>query len=96
MLKDDLLIQFSALFAALADPTRARILLLLLEKDMRSTDIAKALTMTSSAVSHQLRWLRERKVVSGERQGREVVYQLADDCIREIICVALHHIQEGN
>lgn len=87
--------QLSNLFTAMADKTRAHILLHLREGEMRSSDIATALDMTASAVSHQLRWLRDHHVVAQRKAGREVYYHLADDCIAEIITVALGHIGEG-
>ncbi len=92
---DPTLHQLTILFSALADPTRAKMLLLLREQEKRSGDLADALSMTASAVSHQLRWLRENNVVTARKVGREVYYHLADACIREIIDVALRHIQEG-
>lgn len=96
MMQSDKTIQhFTTLFSALADPTRAKMLLLLRNGEKRSGDLAAELQMTASAVSHQLRWLRENNVVTSRKKGREVYYHLADTCIREIIDVALKHIQEG-
>ena len=88
------LTQLTTLFGAMADPSRASMLLMLLNGEKRSGDLAAALNITHSAVSHQLRWLRERNLVSGQKIGREVYYRLADECIREIIEVALRHIEE--
>src|SRR5688572_26827617 len=88
--------QLTSLFSAIADPSRARMLLLLRDSEQRSGELADRLEMSASAISHQLRWLRDRNLVSSRREGREVYYQLADDCIREILDVALRHIQEGN
>lgn len=87
--------QLSLLFAAMADPSRATILVLLLGGEKRSGELAAALAVTHSAVSHQLRWLRERELITARKIGREVFYALADDCVREIMEVALRHIQEG-
>ncbi|MBZ0305428.1 MAG: metalloregulator ArsR/SmtB family transcription factor [Anaerolineae bacterium] len=95
MKTDQTLQQLTILFSALADPTRAKMLLLLRDGEKRSGDLAEALAMTASAVSHQLRWLRDNNVVTARKEGREVYYHLADACIREIIDVALRHIQEG-
>lgn len=86
--------QLTDLFAAVADATRLRILLLVFDAERRSGEIADALSMTPSAVSHQLRWLRERRIVAARRQGRETYYRLADDCIRDLLCVALRHVSE--
>jgi DNA-binding transcriptional ArsR family regulator len=87
--------RISELFGAMADPTRAYILLLLLEGEKRSGDLGASLEITHSAVSHQLRWLRDRRIVTSRKERREVYYALADDCIREIIQVALKHLSEG-
>ena len=86
--------QLTQLFNAVADPTRAKIILYIMDGKKRSSDIAAMLKMTTSATSHQLRWLRERRIVASEKVGRETLYSLSDDCIREIIEVALHHIRE--
>ena len=87
--------QLSDLFGALADPTRMQMLLMMMDGEQRSGDFATGLDVTPSAVSHQLRWLRERNIIHSRKEGREVFCALADDCIREIIEVALRHIQEG-
>lgn len=87
---------FTKLFSAFADPSRATILLMLRDGEKRSGDMPEVLGISASAVSHQLRWLRENNIVTGRKEGREVYYQLADACICEIIDVALRHIQEGN
>ena len=84
------------LFSAVADHTRLRILLLVFDHERRSGEIADTLDMTPSAVSHQLRWLRERRIVAARKEGRETYYQLADDCIRTLVCIALQHVNEDN
>lgn len=85
--------QLTTLFGALADPTRARMLLLIKDHEQRSGDLADLLNMTPSAISHQLRWLREKNLVASRKAGREIYYTLADDCVREIIDIALGHIE---
>lgn len=90
-----LLDQLTRFFDALADPTRAHLLLLIRDGEKRSGDLAAALEMTPSAISHQLRWLRERDFVAVRREGREMYYTLADACIRDILDTALRHIQEN-
>lgn len=86
--------RLTLLFGAMADPTRARMLLHLRRQECRSGDLAALLDMTHSAVSHQLRWLRDNNVVAARKTGREVYYALADACITELMDVALRHIQE--
>ena len=82
------------LFSAVADTTRLRIILLIRKHETRSTDIAAQLDMTTSAISHQLRWLRERRIVKAAKIGRETFYSLNDECIVELLDVALRHIGE--
>ncbi|MCI0712935.1 MAG: metalloregulator ArsR/SmtB family transcription factor [Chloroflexi bacterium] len=82
------------LFSAVADTTRLRIILLIRDHGTRSTDIAAKLDMTASAISHQLRWLRERRIVKAEKIGRETYYSLNDECIAELLEVALRHLAE--
>jgi len=91
---NDTIDQLTLLFGAMSDPTRATLLLSLLTHDRKSGDLANAVGVSQSAVSHQLRWLRENNIVTARRQGREIYYTLADDCIRDIIHVALRHITE--
>lgn len=92
--KPTLAVQVADLFLALADPTRAHLLLALLRQEYRSGDLAQQLAMTPSAVSHQLRWLRERGVIQTRKAGREVYYSLADECIRRLLETAIGHIEE--
>ena len=91
-----LVIRLTGLFGAMADSTRARLLLLLLDGEKRSGDLAESLNMSPSAVSHQLRWLRENAILDSRKNGREVYYALADACITDIIQVALSHILEND
>lgn len=93
-MENSLVKQLGALFSAVADTTRLRIILLVREKSTRSSDIAAKLDMTPSAISHQLRWLRERRIVRAEKIGRETYYSLNDECIAELLDVALKHIGE--
>jgi DNA-binding transcriptional ArsR family regulator len=83
------------LFSAVADTTRLRIILLLRQNRIRSSDIALKLEMTTSAISHQLRWLRDRRIVKVEKIGRESYYSLNDECIGELLNVAIKHIEKG-
>jgi ArsR family transcriptional regulator, lead/cadmium/zinc/bismuth-responsive transcriptional repressor len=82
----------AALFAALGDPTRLRIVATLEAHEMCVCDIAAALGLTTSAVSHQLRVLRERGLVRPRRAGRLVYYALDDDHVRTLFQQARDHI----
>mgnify|MGYP000238010766 CR=1 FL=1 len=79
------------LLKGFADHTRLRILCLLRDQEVCVHDIVEALDMSQSAVSHQLRVLRDARLVSHRRDGRHVYYCLADDHVREMLENALTH-----
>ncbi len=82
-------------FATLADPTRTRILqALALAPELCVCDLAFALDMSVSALSHQLRYLRERDVVARRKAGRVAYYSLADEHVRHVLSDALTHVAE--
>jgi DNA-binding transcriptional ArsR family regulator len=83
------------LFSALSDPTRLRIISVLLEDEMNVGEIAARLEMSESAVSHQLRSLRYMRLVRGRKHGRQVYYALADDHISQLYRLGLDHIEHG-
>ena len=86
----------AATFAVLADPTRARILhaLSLSEEELCVCDLAVLIGITQSALSHQLRLLRDRDVVARRKRGRMVYYRLADEHIRHVFTDGLRHARE--
>ena len=87
--------QATAVFALLADPTRARILhALSLVPRLCVCDVAASLGMSESAVSHQLRLLRTSRLVSRTREGRIAYYSLADEHVRHVLSDALQHAAE--
>jgi DNA-binding transcriptional ArsR family regulator len=86
--------RLSLLLKAIADPTRLRIVLALRELELCVCDIAAALGMSESAVSHQLRRLRERGLVRARRQGQVIYYALDDECVSELLDLGLTHIRE--
>jgi len=81
----------SSLFTALGDPTRLRMMTALSTHPLCVCDLAASLGMTQSAVSHQLRVLREHGLVRPERDGRRVYYQLDDDHVATLVSQALAH-----
>ena len=86
----------ATLFGVLADPSRARILhLLAIADDLCVCDIALVLGMSVSALSHQLRFLRERAVVTRTKVGRMAYYRLDDDHIRRLVLDAAAHAAEA-
>ena len=95
MLDDDEIIEISELFKVFGDSTRTKILNVLMIKSVCVCDIASILNMTKSAVSHQLRILRQSKLVKGKKIGKEVFYSLDDNHIESIYKFALEHIREA-
>ncbi|MEO7295004.1 MAG: metalloregulator ArsR/SmtB family transcription factor [Candidatus Limnocylindria bacterium] len=86
----------AATFAVLADPTRARILhALSLVDELCVCDLALVLGISQSALSHQLRLLRDRNVVSRTKRGRVVYYRLADEHVRHVFSDGLRHSGEA-
>ena len=93
--KSKLLNNVSEFFKTFGDETRLKILLILdkIEK-MCVNDIAVSLSMTKSAISHQLKYLKDNKLVKNYKEGKIVFYSLADDHVREIFELGLEHIGE--
>jgi ArsR family transcriptional regulator len=84
------------IFRALADPTRMRLLLALSAEPLCVCDLAEIAGASESAVSHQLRTLRDLRLVSWERDGKRAVYRLADDHVRDLLAIGLVHASEGD
>ena len=91
---EDILYDTAELFKVFGDSTRTRILSALFVEELCVCDIAELLAMTKSAVSHQLRILRQTKVVKSRRSGKEVFYSLDDDHIAKIYGMAIEHLKE--
>ena len=83
------------LFSALSDPTRLRIISVLLDGEMNVGEIAAQLEMTESAVSHQLRGLRQMRLIRGRKNGRQVFYALDDDHVAKLYRMGLDHVEHG-
>ncbi len=81
-------------FKAFGDTTRIRILFALFDADICVCDLAELLGMTQSAVSHQLKLLKQAKLVAGKRDGKQIIYYLADDHVRKIIEMGMQHVTE--
>ncbi len=81
-------------FKVFGDPTRAKILCLLNVQPLFVSQISEVLTMSLSSVSHQLRILRNAKLVKGDKKGKEVLYSLDDDHVMKIINLTLTHVSE--
>ncbi|NLU52988.1 MAG: winged helix-turn-helix transcriptional regulator [Clostridiaceae bacterium] len=88
------LYDLSDFFKVLGDSTRAKILWALDESEMCVCDLAVLLNMTKSAISHQLRLLKQANLVKYRREGKVVYYSLSDDHIKSIFETGLEHIRE--
>lgn len=88
------LYDLAELFKVFGDSTRMRILFVLFEAEVCVCDMAAALSMTDSAVSHQLKILKQNKLVKSRREGRSVFYSLADEHVRTIVSQGMEHIRE--
>lgn len=88
------LYDLAELFKVFGDSTRIRILFVLFEAEVCVCDLAKALNMTQSAISHQLKILKQSKLVKSRREGKSVFYSLADGHVRTIIAQGREHIEE--
>jgi DNA-binding transcriptional ArsR family regulator len=88
------LARLSTLYKALADPTRLRLILALRDGEMCVCDLAALARVSESAISHQLRKLRDWGVVRNRRDGQILLYSLDDDCIARLLEVGLDHVRE--
>jgi len=95
LLKEHTSTHLADLFSALSDPTRLRIISVLLEGEMNVGDLASQLEMTESAVSHQLRGLRYMRLVRSRKNGRQVFYSLDDDHVAKLYRMGLDHVEHG-
>ncbi|MBQ7317583.1 MAG: helix-turn-helix transcriptional regulator [Phascolarctobacterium sp.] len=95
---DERLIQpMSDIFKVLSDPTRIRILALLAhQEELCVTCIAEGLSMTHSAISHQLRLLRKAGLVKFTKEGKEVIYSLDDEHVLTLFAQAMDHVKHKN
>lgn len=91
---EDTLYRLAELFKVFGDPTRIRILHVLSQKELCVQDIADTLSMTQSAISHQLRILKQAELVRFRRDGKTIYYALADDHVATIMKQGLEHVCE--
>ena len=91
---EDELYDLAEIFKVFGDSTRIKILYVLFEQEMCVCDIASLLGMSQSAISHQLKILKQSRLVKNRREGKAVFYSLADGHVRSIINQGLEHIEE--
>ena len=91
---EELLYDLADFFKTFGDTTRVKTLYALMEQDLCVADLAKAIGATQSAVSHQLRTLKQSRLVRAKREGKNVVYSLSDDHVHSILDQGMTHICE--
>lgn len=94
MPREEELYDLAELFKVFGDSTRIRILFVLFEAEVCVCDLAETLHMTQSAISHQLKILKQNKLVKSRREGKSIFYSLADAHVRTIIDQGREHIEE--
>lgn len=94
MLDDDTLISMADFYKAMADSTRIKIINLLNNNELCVCDISSILNMTKSAISHQLKNLREMNLIKSRKVGKEVWYSLADEHVKIMFNICVEHIEE--
>lgn len=91
---EERLYDLAELFKIFGDSTRIKILYVLLESEMCVCDIAQLLNMTQSAISHQLRILKQSRLVKFRREGKTIFYSLEDDHVHSILSQGMDHLAE--
>jgi ArsR family transcriptional regulator, lead/cadmium/zinc/bismuth-responsive transcriptional repressor len=94
MPSDDLLFDIAEVFKVFGDTTRMKIISALLESELCVGDIAEITNSTQSAISHQLRVLKQAKLVKFRKEGKAAYYSLDDDHIKDLYEIAKKHIEE--
>ena len=91
---DEFLFELCDLFRIFGDSTRMKILFVLMDREMNVGDIATELNLNQSAVSHQLRVLKDAKIVKFRRDGKSMYYSLDDDHVRNMLALGMEHVEE--
>ncbi|MBP5415438.1 MAG: winged helix-turn-helix transcriptional regulator [Lachnospiraceae bacterium] len=88
------LYDLAELFKIFGDSTRIKILFVLCDSEMNVGELAETLNMTQSAISHQLKILKQSKLVKSRRDGKSIIYAIADEHVKSIIQIGMEHIEE--
>lgn len=91
---DELLYEVADLFRIFGDTTRVKVLFALSEKDLSVSDLAEIVGVSQSAISHQLRTLKQARLVKFRREGKSVVYSLCDEHVNTILAAGMTHVLE--
>lgn len=94
-LDNSLINNTSEFFKILGDNTRLKIINLLIDNEMYVNDIANALSMTKSSISHQLKKMKDHDLVKSRKDGKEVYYSLNDDHVKSIFLTTIDHINHS-
>lgn len=94
MPEEEIIKELADFYKVFGDATRIKILYVLLQSELCVCDLAEVVGMTQSAVSHQLRMLKQMKLVKNRREGKTVYYSLADGHIQTILSQGMEHIAE--
>ncbi len=94
MLNEEVLLMMADFYKAFSDSTRVKIIDAIYENELCVCDISVLLNMTKSAVSHQLKYLREMNLIKARKTGKEVYYSLADKHVKEVFEISKEHILE--
>ena len=92
---EEALYDLAELFKVFGDTTRMKILYVLFESEMCVCDIAEILGISQSAISHQLRIIKQARLIQNRRDGKTIYYSLADDHVKTIIGMAKEHLEES-
>ncbi len=91
---DETIVDIANFFDALGDATRVKIVLALMQEELCTCDLSKITGLSVSAISHQLRVLKDRRIVTYRREGKNVFYKIDDDHIQKIVETTLVHLRE--
>jgi DNA-binding transcriptional ArsR family regulator len=94
-LQEQTAVDLAELFKALGDPTRVKMIHALLNNELCVHDLCVVLSMAQSAVSHQLRYLRNVRIVKRRKEGKTVYYSIDDDHVKEIFVQTLKHLEHA-
>jgi len=95
ILDENTSMEVASLFAALSDPTRVRLLSALMDGEINVGDLVERIGLTKSAISHQLRGLKDKRLVRARKQGRQVFISIDDDHVTELFQRGLDHALHG-
>ena len=91
-LQPDQAAQLAETFGLLADPTRLSIVVACMDREIPAGGIANELGLSAALVSHHLRLLRAARMLRAERRGKQMIYSMADDCVRNVLRIMIDHL----